>query len=270
MRITTRTEINGRRFSVPIWGEIGTGNLEPSELWMLFLLEKLQHLIRNDGGMFVDVGINLGQTLLKLRSVLPEFKYVGFDPNPECIAYVNALVRLNGFENTTVYPIGLSDRAAVLQLQSYADDTTDSTASLIQDFRPEHKVLRRLNVPVFPMNSLNLEGTLRFVKIDVEGAELEVIRGMMDALSRDRPIVLMEILPAYDSDNTPRIARYRQVEHFFRELNYSCYRVRKTSRNAFESLQLLQSIEVHSDLTLSDYLWTPLSLSKEIEEAVRV
>jgi FkbM family methyltransferase len=236
----------------------------------LFLLEKLQHLIRNDGGMFVDVGINLGQTLLKLRSVSPEFKYVGFDPNPECIAYVNALVRLNGFENTTVYPIGLSDRAAVLQLQSYADDTTDSMASLIQDFRPAQKVRRRSNVPVFPMKNLNLEATLRFVKIDVEGAEVEVIRGMMDALSRDRPLVLMEILPAYDINNVSRIERCREVEHIFRKLNYSCYRVRKTSRNTFESLQSLQSIEVHSDLTLSDYLWAPASLSKEIEAAVRV
>ena len=61
------------RFNIPIIRGLGVQHLKKAEPWMDELMEKL--LSQRDDGIFVDVGVNIGQTLLKLRSVCPEMEY---------------------------------------------------------------------------------------------------------------------------------------------------------------------------------------------------
>jgi hypothetical protein len=61
-----------------------------SELWMIDLL-KIVLPIGNKS--FVDVGINVAQTLLKLKSVSPEINYIGFEPNPVYTNYGAKLIK---------------------------------------------------------------------------------------------------------------------------------------------------------------------------------
>ncbi len=61
--------LNGKRFRVPVLGESGYSNLDMSEPWMTELLRRLVPLC--DGG-FIDVGVNIGQTLLKVRAGYPQ------------------------------------------------------------------------------------------------------------------------------------------------------------------------------------------------------
>ena len=41
---------------------------------------------------FIDVGVNVGQTLLKLKSISSEINYLGFEPNPNCVNYLKNLI----------------------------------------------------------------------------------------------------------------------------------------------------------------------------------
>jgi len=49
---------------------------------MIDLLKKI--LLLKDG-VFIDIGMNLGQTLIKLKCVDPNIRYFGFEPNPGCV-----------------------------------------------------------------------------------------------------------------------------------------------------------------------------------------
>jgi hypothetical protein len=92
-----------------------------SESWMLEIL-KMVFQIRQ--GAFLDVGMNLGQTLIEVKSIDSNKSYVGFEPNPSCIFYVEELVRINKIKNSKVIPVGLYTTDSLLNLDLYEDNIT--------------------------------------------------------------------------------------------------------------------------------------------------
>jgi len=59
-----------------------------------------------------------------------------------------------------------------------------------------------------------------FLKIDVEGAELEVIEGLKNWINDHRPIMIAEVLPTYTADNTFRIERQNRIAVLVSEMNF--------------------------------------------------
>ena len=262
----TRTcRVNGTKVRIPIIGGVGCSIRSLSEPWMTRLLE---HLLPIKPGAFLDVGVNLGQTLVKVKSLNPNAQYIGIEPNSTCIAYLYRLIAANRFQNCTVVPIGLFDRDGILPMDFFADNMADSAASMIKDFRPSAPVRRTQYVPVFRFETLqpilNVTESYGIIKIDVEGAELEVLQCLRATILRDRPIVLVEILPAYSSENQARVQRQNQIERLVAELHYSIFRVKKDRNESMIGLQRLSSFGIHSDLTRCDYVLLP----EELESAI--
>lgn len=73
--INGKIELNSHKFKIPVLQKVGFDNLFMSEPWMIEILNIVLPL---DNKGFVDVGVNVGQTLMKLRSVSSETKYIGF------------------------------------------------------------------------------------------------------------------------------------------------------------------------------------------------
>jgi FkbM family methyltransferase len=251
-----KRKVNGTSINVPVIHGLGYDNLNVTELWMT---QVLKLLLTHYHGTFVDVGINVGQTLIKLKTVQPDADYIGFEPNPTCIYYVNTLVAANGFSDCRIYPVGLGSENAILQLNLYTETETDSAASLVEDFRPQEKIYRRMYVPVYTFEAVSKTANLKnisIVKIDVEGAELEVLQGLQVVLSTLRPAIVMEILPAYSTDNKTRVNRQQMIEDLLRAVNYNIYRIIK-SKNHVEKFDKLDSIGVHSNREWCEYLMLP-------------
>ena len=191
--------VNGRRFKALLLQGVGGSNLDMSEPWMIDSLRRLMSL--RPGSAFVDVGVNIGQTLLKLKSLEPGIVYLGFEPNPFCVRYAQELIRVNRLTNCEIIPVGLADYAGVITF--IADSEADTAGSIISDLRPDKISLRRQHIPVFPLDSIAkdvLPDNPGVVKIDVEGAELEVISGMRGFLTERRPLVTCEVLHAHSAD----------------------------------------------------------------------
>jgi FkbM family methyltransferase len=262
--------VSGKTFRLPLIGLMGYGNLGLSEPWMTQMLAGIQPIFDRPQCVFVDVGVNIGQTLLKLRSVAPNMDYVGFEPNPACVHYTTELIRANNFDKVTLYPFGISNQAQVLELQFYSEGDLDSSASLVEGFRPDQKVVKRLHVPTFPYSSVKIEGRVSLLKIDVEGGEWDVIQGMAEMIERDLPIISMEILPAYNEGNHDRIRRQQSIETMLRNLGYSCNRVLIGDDDQFKGLQSLSQIEIHGEIKKSEYLWVPMQLQSEVESRVEL
>ena len=68
-----------QRLVIPVLGGQGLYNLDLSEPWMTEVLKNLRPFFK---GHFIDVGVNLGQTLLKAHAVFGRHDYIGFEPNP--------------------------------------------------------------------------------------------------------------------------------------------------------------------------------------------
>ena len=179
---------------VPILRGLGIAHLAEHEPWLTPLLRTL---LSHRSGAFVDVGVNIGQTLMKVLKCDPTREYYGFEPNPVCYDYVRRLKEISNLEHVYLVPVGLSDRTHLGQL--FGNSLTDPGATTTRGFRGTEKDENGQLVPLCKGEDL-LPGLLdvAVVKIDVEGGELEVIRGLYETLRRCRPFVLCEVLPIYD------------------------------------------------------------------------
>jgi FkbM family methyltransferase len=262
--IVTR-QINGAKIHIPLIQGIGFDNLNISEFWMCELLKKIIPL---KPGAFIDVGVNLGQTLIKLRTVNNVIDYIGFEPNPACVYYSNELIKDNEFVNCRLLPVGLYNDNTVLQLNLYSNEETDSAASLVEDFRPNAKIYHRIYVPVNRFEQVSqLLGVekIAIIKIDVEGAELEVLQSLQSVVRQHRPMLIMEILPCYSSENKERIHRQQKLEAILEELDYQIIRVLKTSdEKNIDQLMILNTIGIHDNMQWCEYLLVPKELTSTV------
>lgn len=250
-----------RTFRFPVLG----GRHIPFELlqdqWrrQLFAL-----LMPKDGSIFVDVGVNLGHTLIDLQCTAPMSRYVGFEPNVACVDYVRELLRLNAIADWQVVPAALSSANTVLRLWLRTGAETDEMATIVDGLRPDEKV-RAEYVASLAFDHIRgavTHGPVGFVKIDVEGAELEVVRGMRAMLGEDRPLVLCEVLyPSRGADVQSQWARNDSLRGVLEELRYVILSIRKTMAGSLAGVTRLEGFPpgIWSEANKSDcdYLFVP-------------
>jgi len=261
LNLTYKIKLNKNEIIIPLQGKIGFNNLTISESWMIDIFEKLD--FKKDK-IFIDVGVNIGQTLIKLKTVYSDMAYVGFEPNSSCVYYVESLIKQNGWDNIHLVPSGISENVGLGILEHYADDITDSSASIVSNYREGSKVYQRDIVTLLDVKTVEniwKKKKISAIKIDVEGAELGVLKSFEDILKRDRPYLLVEILPVYDNQNKERLDNQMTIEKILTDLEYSIYRINKDSENKLESIKLIESIGIHSNLDWCDYIFSPKELN---------
>lgn len=254
--LTGKIVVNGIVFRIPVLGRMGFLNMWMTEPWMIDILKIVLQVSK---GIFVDVGVNSGQTLLKLKSVSGDIEYIGFEPNPSCIHYVNELIKINDLKNITLIPAGISNDTQIGKLFFFDKSDMDSSASIIKDFRPDQKIEKIEFIPVFSMQvvkqSLDIS-KVGIIKIDVEGGELDVLLSMKSDIELSQPIILIEILPAYTEHNFVRVRRQNEIQQLFRDLGYSLFRVIKVNEQLI-GIEEIVEIGIHGNLNSCEYVVVP-------------
>lgn len=262
INFTKLIKINNQKIKIPV---ILGLSFNFTENWLINLLS---HILRENNGAFIDIGVNLGQTLIKVKGIESRRKYIGFEPNSTCIFYVKELINTNQFTDCTIIPVGLFTENNVLSLECINDSEVDSAASLVKNFRSNSKIYHKILVPVFSFQSinniLNID-KIGIIKIDVEGSELEVVKTLYSILNNQRPIVLLEILPIYSNQNIFRKKRQEELEKIFEELDYCFFRVEKSDKDAFIGLIKIKTIGIHSNLNECDYVVVPNESVEKIQ-----
>lgn len=149
-----------------------------------------QHL--KPGDVFYDIGANVGFfTVLGAQLVGNEGAVYAFEPDQNNAQAIRHNVTLNGFSQVDVVQKAVSqtDGSGTLLLTDYAGGHTLSSVERPPQVRAE------ISVDLVSIDTLISQGDLKppaLVKIDVEGAEIEVLKGMQQTLERDRPTLIYE------------------------------------------------------------------------------
>jgi FkbM family methyltransferase len=150
-------------------------------------------------GLFLDVGANLGNSALSFRVFNKRSPILSIEPNPfheRDLRFVKRLVR--NFDYRLI-AAGDTHGEATLHVPVYKGLALTGEASLLEPrtgpwWAEQQGVqaveMRTLRVPVRPLDELELDPD--FVKVDVEGAEEAVLRGLARTIERARPVLLLE------------------------------------------------------------------------------
>ena len=152
------------------------------------------------GGVFVDVGANVGNHTVFAAKALQAEKVICFEPNPEALRILDLNLRLNCCRgNVVVHSVGLSDRRSRGVLSAYRNNL--GSARLIAADNG------------FPIEvgdeMLAGEPSVSFMKIDTEGFELLVLAGLERTIQQHRPTLFVEVDNKNISQFREMLARWR-------------------------------------------------------------
>lgn len=253
--LETTKIINGQQLKIPVIYGMGMHNVVLRNEWLDSMIPLF---VENVEGAFVDVGVNVGQSLLRVKTQFTEVKYIGFEPNPACVFYTDQLVKANNFDNCIVLNTALSDKPQKLILEKTFID--DVRASTITELRPGH-LDEIAHVISFDYDTLFIEERCAFIKIDVEGAELDVIKGMKQSILKHKPIIACEILDSHSAESlefTQR--RVNELVNLILSMNYKMVRF-LTKDNALNGIEVIDNIVIkqwtRESLFANDYLFYP-------------
>jgi FkbM family methyltransferase len=141
----------------------------------------------------VDVGASYGDYAMPLSGLCRHVHC--FEPVPEVRDQTRK--RVEAQANISIYPCALSDRTglATLRIPIFTSEEGEKSNTYLSTIEPENKLHsnaeRRESVLVSSLDSFNLT-EVGFVKIDVEGHELAVLRGAKELLRGSSPNLLIE------------------------------------------------------------------------------
>ncbi len=179
------------------------------------------------GMVFFDVGAHIGEyTLLASRRVGPSGEVHAFEPQPSTFALLGNNVEVNDLRNARLNPCVLSDRDGEVD---FAVRSEPSLSSILRKVEAplDEDVLGRMKVPSRTLDSYCLECRRwpDLVKIDVEGAELLVLRGaeaLLAAPPGRAPCLVFE----YDEHNYSRFGyEFRDIVNVLGRAGYRIFRL---------------------------------------------
>jgi FkbM family methyltransferase len=165
------------------------------QIYLFDIYEKntVRHILKflKPTDLFVDIGANIGAYSIIMATRLPQGRVISFEPNKRAASFLEQNIELNGLQNMTIEPFGLSDKKETAIMYSYTAGMT--TASFNKGFDSPLKE----EIPLITLDEYCDQNRIKeidIMKIDVEGHEPKVLEGAKDVIRRSKRLkLIMEI-----------------------------------------------------------------------------
>lgn len=146
-------------------------------------------------GSCLDVGANIGITTL-LLSDLYEHVY-SFEASARTYKILKENLLSNNIKNATTFPVGLGEETQSLMLTAANEDASggflsENLSSELEGHTKE-KVMISRGDDILASIQENTISPIRFIKLDIEGHELEALSGLKKTIEKYKPIVALEM-----------------------------------------------------------------------------
>ncbi|TDX83328.1 FkbM family methyltransferase [Epilithonimonas xixisoli] len=166
--------------------------VEPEFLWIKNILAY--------EAVFIDVGANVGAYLFTLENHLKPENIYAFEPNPQLFKRLGRL-----FPKVNLSSVALSDISTIAEfkipvINGEKIHTRGTLQTSIKEKNEEKTILQKVDVK--PLDELDLKfQKLDFIKIDVEGNEMQTLRGAKKTIEKFKPILMVEMEQRHHEDN---------------------------------------------------------------------
>jgi FkbM family methyltransferase len=183
---------------------------------------KLINISLKPGYVAIDVGANIGIQTIRMSSIVGDYgKVYSFEPIEFLRKKFQNNVALNNCENVELLPLALSDENHTIEVYIDEKKWNQGTFSLSDSdsvgTRQQLTVMKGDDIP-----QINLLERLDLIKIDVEGFEYNVLRGLRKTLNKHHPRIIFEYDASYWKKSSGNL---NNCIEFLTELNYITYHV---------------------------------------------
>ncbi len=141
------------------------------------------------GAWVLDIGANVGHYVSRLSEIVGVTgRVLAFEPVPQTFEILAANVALFPLKNVTLLNVAVSETTTVLRMTIPKFDTGLNNYYMATVTNEPAE----LSVLCLPIDSLRIPKCVKLAKIDVEGHELSVLKGMEQLLMRDHPTLIVE------------------------------------------------------------------------------
>lgn len=138
---------------------------------------------------FIDVGAHIGSIISQVVHYHASIKLYAFEPIPEKISILRRT-----FPTIELHQCALGESDG--EIAFYVNVQQSGCSSLTKPANDLNAI--EINVPLRRMDSVIASDDIDVLKIDVEGAELGVLRGGHKLIARSRPLIMFESAPLAD------------------------------------------------------------------------
>ena len=156
-------------------------------------------------GIFVDIGANVGNHTVFVAQFLSPLKIIVIEPNPATFEILKANIALNRLDSrvdVSYLGIGLSNTSARAVAITPAGNLGGTRLHLSE----EQSGLR-----VVPGDALLFGHRIDFLKIDVEGMEIDVLEGLKMTIAEQRPRIFIEV----DNCNVGKFFEWTTINNYY-------------------------------------------------------
>ena len=185
----------------------------------------------HDKGYIVDIGANMGTVTVPLAKQFPGYRVRSYEPQRSVFYQLAGNVALNDLDNVELRNQGLgSSRGTVyIDMPKYKTDGNIGAWSMDKEVREKSPEGRGggLTEPVFmeTLNDTYFDDPIRLIKIDVEGMELEVLRGGCNLLAHhEYPPLVYECWQQFDWYKP----RAKELDDYVRGMGYQTHTLGNT------------------------------------------
>jgi FkbM family methyltransferase len=160
----------------------------------------LSHKIleKHQDGVVLDIGANLGSFTIPLAKTNPRFTFHSFEVQRVIYYQLCANTFINGLDNVHCHHFGLSDKRDRFEIvvPDYINETNIGAFSVDEETRKNDYECKtegaKETMVVFPLDD-GQHTNVRLMKIDVEGHELEVLKGAKKTIKNSNyPPIIFE------------------------------------------------------------------------------
>jgi FkbM family methyltransferase len=138
----------------------------------------------------VDCGSNIGLTVLYFKLLYPESRILAFEPQADAFAKLQQNVAVNNFEGVDLVNAAVGSNSSRVTLYWDPDAPGDLGATTLKDIaRLRKRPLSETSVPMVRLSEY-LKEDVEMLKLDTEGAELEILREIKPWLPNVRQIFI--------------------------------------------------------------------------------
>lgn len=178
-------EIKNSKFCLPMKDSdlIQSCIYNSKNYWDIGLFNKIDNILK-DKATILDIGANIGNHTLYWANERNAKKVFAFEPYTYSYKVLEKNIEINHLEKkVTAYNFGISDKESKGSVVTFCP-TNIGGLKFENDSKGDFEFK--------PLDSLKIRQKIDLIKIDVEGAELEVLNGGIKTIKKNLPIIVVE------------------------------------------------------------------------------